>query len=73
MRRILALVAVGAVGLAAGCKSKRGPEEAATETAPREAKSGPPEVTKVSTKRLENAGAEPGNWLSHGRTYAEKR
>ncbi|MEX6726183.1 hypothetical protein [Parapedomonas caeni] len=27
----------------------------------------------VSTERLERAEAEPGVWLSHGRTYAEQR
>lgn len=27
----------------------------------------------VSDERLSNADAEPGNWLSHGRTYSEQR
>ena len=27
----------------------------------------------VSDSRLDNAASEPGNWLSHGKTYSEKR
>ena len=27
----------------------------------------------VTSKRLENADAEPNNWMSHGRTYSEQR
>ncbi|MBQ0721300.1 MAG: PQQ-dependent dehydrogenase, methanol/ethanol family [Gammaproteobacteria bacterium] len=27
----------------------------------------------VDAKRIENADAEPGNWLAHGRTYSEQR
>ncbi len=27
----------------------------------------------VTAERLENADAEPGNWMSHGRTYSEQR
>ncbi len=27
----------------------------------------------VTAERIENAAAEPGNWLSHGRTYSEQR
>ena len=27
----------------------------------------------VTAERLVNADAEPGNWLSHGRTYSEQR
>jgi PQQ-dependent dehydrogenase (methanol/ethanol family) len=30
-------------------------------------------VTRVTAERLVNANAEPGNWLSHGRTYFEQR
>jgi PQQ-dependent dehydrogenase (methanol/ethanol family) len=30
-------------------------------------------VRPVTAQRLENADAEPGNWMSHGRTYSEQR
>lgn len=30
-------------------------------------------VRHVTAERIENADAEPGNWLSHGRTYDEQR
>jgi PQQ-dependent dehydrogenase (methanol/ethanol family) len=33
---------------------------------------GPP-VTPVDHNRIVNADKEPGNWLSHGRTYSEQR
>ncbi|MCV0394411.1 MAG: PQQ-dependent dehydrogenase, methanol/ethanol family [Rhizobiaceae bacterium] len=33
---------------------------------------GPP-VTEVTGDRIVNADQEPGNWLSHGRTYSEQR
>ncbi|MDG2332895.1 MAG: PQQ-dependent dehydrogenase, methanol/ethanol family [Myxococcota bacterium] len=31
------------------------------------------EMTGVNHRRIVGADAEPGNWLSHGRTYAEER
>ncbi|MBD3666890.1 MAG: PQQ-dependent dehydrogenase, methanol/ethanol family, partial [Kangiella sp.] len=34
----------------------------------------PPEgVAAVDGERIINADAEPGNWMSHGRTYSEQR
>ncbi|MBI3791963.1 MAG: PQQ-dependent dehydrogenase, methanol/ethanol family [Gemmatimonadetes bacterium] len=32
-----------------------------------------PSASPVTTPRIVNANAEPGNWLSHGRTYDEQR
>jgi glucose dehydrogenase len=32
-----------------------------------------PAVAAVDAQRLINADAEPGNWMSHGRTYSEQR
>ena len=32
-----------------------------------------PAVTKIMSTRIAAADAEPGNWLSHGRTYDEQR
>ena len=39
------------------------------------AQTGPagPAVTPVDHNRIVNADKEPGNWLSHGRTYSEQR
>ncbi len=61
-------------GFVAGCNAsdetaeKQG--EKATETA-----AGQPaaQVTSVDANRIANADKEPGNWLSHGRTYGEQR
>jgi quinohemoprotein ethanol dehydrogenase len=39
---------------------------------PAVAQDGPP-VTDVTGERITNADSEPGNWLSHGRTYSEQR
>ena len=33
----------------------------------------PPGSAAVSAQRLIDADKEPGNWMSHGRTYGEQR
>ena len=33
----------------------------------------PPMAAAVDGKRIQNADTEPGNWMSHGRTYSEQR
>ena len=49
-------------------KAKPAEEQAA---APAASQTGEP--TKVDHARITNADSEPGNWLSHGRTYSEQR
>ena len=73
--RIYVLAAVGVLGLA-GCKSKRGsvpaPESRTEERAnPKSSERSP--VTLVTAERIHQADLEPGNWLTHGRTYSEQR
>ena len=73
------LLAVAMVGLFAGCDSseeasnqaeeKPVAEKAGDAAAPAEVL----EVTTVDAARIINADSEPGNWLSHGRTYSEQR
>tara|TARA_R110000772_G_scaffold141114_4_gene250422 strand:- start:54063 stop:56216 length:2154 start_codon:yes stop_codon:yes gene_type:complete len=60
---------VGALLAAAvGCEQKAS-EPAAAPPAPPPA----PAVAAVDTARLLAADAEPGNWMTHGRTYSEQR
>ncbi len=33
----------------------------------------PPAKYEINGERIRNADAEPGNWMSHGRTYGEQR
>ena len=40
---------------------------------PGQRQSTPPQPAAVDTARLLNADSEPGNWMSHGRTYSEQR
>jgi len=65
-----ALVAalVAALALQA-CKAEKPADEAAAEPG------APPQqaVADVNAERIINADSEPGNWLSHGRTYDEQR
>jgi PQQ-dependent dehydrogenase (methanol/ethanol family) len=46
--------------------------ETPTET-PTEARATIPNAAAVDAERLANAGSDPNNWMSHGRTYAEER
>jgi len=59
MRRWLLLLGLGALGLGAGC----GPRKSAA----------PLKSAAVTASRLLNANAEPGNWMTYGRTYSEQR
>ena len=56
---------VMAVALLAACGKKEAPEATAEPKATR--------VAAVDGARIINANAEPGAWLSHGRTYSEQR
>ena len=66
----LAVIAVLATAIA-GC----GEDASTGETAARKAMDQPavPAVSAVTAGRLLAADAEPGNWMSHGRTYDEQR
>ena len=66
----LALIAAFGVILAA-CGRENGSDDAPMPEP--EAGTGGPLVTAVTGQRLEAAGGEAGNWLSHGRTYDEQR
>jgi PQQ-dependent dehydrogenase (methanol/ethanol family) len=52
----------------AACSRQEAP---VTDAAPTE--SAPPTTALVDAERIINADAEPGNWLSNGRTYSEQR
>jgi len=54
------------------CKEKTVEAPAAPEPVA-QAKDVPRQWAAVDTKRIVNADAEPGNWMSHGRTYDEQR
>ena len=68
-RLLVALTA--AMAMAVGCKQTK-PEKPKTAEkaapAPVEAS-----VSKVDGARIQAADSEPGNWMSHGRTYSEQR
>ena len=61
-RRLLPGLALTAL-TAVGCSAPSRPEEALAATAP----------AVVTTARLTAADSEPGQWMSHGRTYGEQR
>ena len=48
-------------------------EAPVSEPAPPAPESAPPTIALVDGERIINADAEPGNWLSNGRTYSEQR
>jgi quinohemoprotein ethanol dehydrogenase len=70
------------LALAAAC-SREPAEEPATEPAAPAAEAAAPEqdnaerirnaTATINDARIRNANAEPGNWMSHGRTYDEQR
>ncbi|MGH8034203.1 MAG: hypothetical protein ACREO9_03180, partial [Lysobacterales bacterium] len=68
-----AMVAALCLTLAAGCSKEqqaapgKDPGTGIEPPAPAAA------VAVVDAQRLVNADAEPGNWMSHGRTYSEQR
>jgi alcohol dehydrogenase (cytochrome c)/quinohemoprotein ethanol dehydrogenase len=59
---VFVLVAILAAGW--GCREPNPPQSA------KEARTGPADVDGA---RLTNADREPGNWMTHGRTYSEQR
>ena len=54
----------------AACSQDQAP---VADTAPPAPESAPPTIALVDGERIINADAEPGNWLSNGRTYSEQR
>jgi quinohemoprotein ethanol dehydrogenase len=65
----LSLLAIAVLTACGGNEQAAAPADtAATETA---APAVPP--ANVNSDRLRNAEAEPGQWMSHGRTYSEQR
>jgi quinohemoprotein ethanol dehydrogenase len=60
---------VAAVALLSAC-SPGGRDPTANEPAPTQTA---PQAARVDGERIENADREPGNWMSHGRTYDEQR
>ncbi len=62
------LAIVMAASLLLACGKKEAPAAEAAPAAAAEAK-----VAQVDGARIINADAEPGAWLSHGRTYSEQR
>jgi alcohol dehydrogenase (cytochrome c)/quinohemoprotein ethanol dehydrogenase len=58
------------VAIISGCQRQETPEPAVVEPAAPAAASGP---AWVDDNRIQNAAAEPQNWLAHGRTWSEQR
>ncbi len=73
-RKITCLSVLLATALLQACNNEA-PPEAATATAPvaAAAPAVPGNAANVSGERLANADNEPGEWMSHGRTYGEQR
>lgn len=70
--RRMFLPLIAAVMLTAACgEQAQSPSPQSTETSTQEAASTP--RFNVDGPRIVNANDEPGNWLSHGRTYDEQR
>ena len=65
----LCVAVVAASALAFACKPSK-PKEKKVETKAEPAKKS---ASKVDGARIQGADSEPGNWLSHGRTYSEQR
>jgi glucose dehydrogenase len=64
------LFLVWAGAIIAGCQRQETPDPAVVEPAAPAAASGP---AWVDADRIQNAEAEPQNWLAHGRTWSEQR
>ena len=62
------VIVLGLASLAAACGGVGDSAGAADGVAP-----APPAAAAVTAERLLGADAEPGQWLSHGRTYGEQR
>jgi len=78
-RILLASALAYLLGVTAGCSQEPGKGQPATEGASEAAALQGPDTAAntlaadVDGKRIRSADAEPGNWLSHGRTYDEQR
>ena len=65
-----------ATALLQGCGNETPPASTATADAPATAPAAvlpAGNAANVTAERLVNAESEPGNWMSHGRTYSEQR
>ena len=73
-RKITCLSVLLATALMQACNNEA-PPEAATATAPvaAAAPAVPGNAANVTGERLADADSEPGEWMSHGRTYGEQR
>ena len=75
--RIKALLVLLSAFLFISCAQEEqiGVIEAPVDTPPSTdtAKEAQASLASVNTERIANADSEPGNWLAHGRTYAEQR
>ena len=60
------------MAMTVGCKQSA-PEQPKTEKVEKKAEPKKATVTRVDGARIQGADREPGNWLSHGRTYSEQR
>jgi len=70
-RRLRYSLLTGVVlGFLGGCSEDKTPATQAPVSPPPTAVMAP---AAVDTARITHADAEPGNWLSHGRTYSEQR
>src|SRR5690606_26967950 len=78
-RRIVSLLALAAAAGLAACDGRSVPDDeaAAAEPALQSARGAAsiaaPSAAAVDAERLAAAEAEPGQWMSHGRTYSEQR
>jgi len=64
------LTLISVMAMLSGCQRQQTPEPAVVEPEARAEGSGP---AWVDANRIQNADAEPQNWLAHGRTWSEQR
>ena len=64
------LTLISVMAMLSGCQRQQTPEPAVVESEARAEGSGP---AWVDANRIQNAEAEPQNWLAHGRTWSEQR
>ncbi|HLB31806.1 MAG TPA: PQQ-dependent dehydrogenase, methanol/ethanol family [Gammaproteobacteria bacterium] len=68
---IHSVLSIALLSLLAGCSQDQPPQTQTPESPPRQVQAMAPAA--VDAARIVNADAEPGNWLTHGRTYSEQR
>jgi PQQ-dependent dehydrogenase (methanol/ethanol family) len=76
-RKVITLGTILATACLVACNSESTPEAdttiIATESSATAAAPATPAAAAVTADRLTNAESEPGQWMSHGRTYSEQR